>query len=186
MTINIYLNLLNIKMKRSDLKEMPKYFDRYIDLVEDIDLFEALQKYGAPFLEIEKSNFEKLGDRVYAPGKWTIKDLLQHMIDAERVFAYRALRFSRNDKTELPGFDEDHYAANVSTKNRTVVDILEEFKTVRTSTIQLFKGLDAVAMQREGVASGNKMSVLAIGFTMCGHPIHHMNVIKERYFPLIQ
>ncbi len=173
-------------MKRSDLKEIPKYFDRYINLVEDIELLDALERYGASFLEKEKSNFEKQGDKVYAPGKWTIKDLLQHMIDAERVFAYRALRFSRNDKTELPGFDEDHYAANVSTKNRTVADLLEEFKNVRTSTIQLFKGLEAEALQREGIASGNKISVLAIGFTLCGHPIHHLKVIKERYFPLIQ
>lgn len=165
---------------------MPAYFDRYINLVDDIDVLAAMQKYGAPFLEKEKANFEKLGDKVYAPGKWTIKDLLQHIIDAERVFAYRALRFSRNDKTELPGFDEDHYAANVSTKNRTVADLLEEFKTVRQSTIQLYKNLSPAAMHYEGVASGNKMSVLALGFTLCGHPIHHLNVIRERYFPLLQ
>ncbi len=165
---------------------MPKYFDRYINRVEDIDLIEALEKYGSSFLEAEKENFEALGDKIYAPGKWTIKDLLQHMIDAERIFAYRALRFSRNDKTELPGFDEDRYAANVSTKSRTITDLLEEFKTVRTATIQLFRTFDATFMHREGIASGNKMSVLAIGFTMCGHTIHHLGVIKERYYPLLK
>lgn len=165
---------------------MPAYFDRYINLVEDIGLLEALEKYGASFLNAEKEKFEQLGDKVYAPGKWTIKDLLQHLIDAERVFAYRALRFSRNDKTELPGFDENSYVENTNLKYRSVADLLEEFSVVRRSTILFFKGLDEAAWQREGIASGNKLSVLAIGFTLCGHPIHHMQVIKERYYPLLK
>jgi len=165
---------------------MPAYFDRYINLVEDIALVKALEKYGPTFLEAEKEKFEQLGDKVYAPGKWTIKDLLQHIIDAERVFAYRALRFSRNDKTELPGFDENSYAENTQVKDRSVADLLEEFGVVRQSTILFFKGLDDAALQREGIASGNKFSVLAIGFTLCGHLIHHMLVIKERYYPLLK
>lgn len=172
-------------MRRSDIIPMPKYFDRYINLVDDIELVEALEKYGPAFLEKEKANFERLGDKVYAPGKWAIKDLLQHLIDAERVFVYRAMRFSRNDKTELPGFDEDAYAANADMKTRSVADLLEEFSLLRRSTILFYKTLSADALQREGVASGNKISVLALGFTICGHPIHHMNVIRERYYPLL-
>ena len=173
-------------MKKSEIIKMPNYFDRYINLVEDIDVIAALEKYGPAYLEKEKSSFEKLGDKVYAPGKWTVKDILQHIIDAERVFAYRALRFARNDKTELPGFDEDHFAAHANTKNRTVTDLLEEFKLLRSLTIVFYKALDKETLLREGTASGNTISVLALCFTITGHAIHHMNVLRERYFPLIK
>jgi hypothetical protein len=172
-------------MKKADLIKMPAYFDRYINLVEDTDVITALEKYGSNFFEKEKTNFEKLGDKVYAPGKWTIKDILQHIIDAERVFAYRALRFARNDKAELHSFDEDSFAANANAKKRTVFDLLGEFDNLRGANILFFKSLDVETMFREGIASGDKISVLALGFTMCGHPIHHMNVIKERYYPLL-
>lgn len=172
-------------MKKSEIIKMPNYFDRYINLVEESDVITALEKYGPAYLEKEKAMFEKLGDKVYAPGKWTIKDILQHIIDAERVFAYRALRFARNDKTELHGFNEDHFAAHADTKKRTVTDLLEEFRLLRSLTIVFYKALDKEALLREGIASGNAISVLALGFTMAGHPIHHMNVIKERYFPLM-
>lgn len=171
-------------MKKSEIIKMPLYFDRYINLVEDIDVIEALEKYGPTYLEKEKATFEKLGDKIYAPGKWTMKDILQHIIDAERVFAYRALRFARNDKTELHGFDEDHFAAHANTKNRSVKDLLQEFNLLRNLTIVFFKALDKEALLREGTASGNKISVLALGFTMTGHVIHHMNVLKERYYSL--
>src|ERR1700756_2838860 len=120
-------------MKKSEIIKMPNYFDRYINLVENIDVIAALEKYGPASLEKEKAIFEKLGDKVYAPGKWTIKDILQHIIDAEKVFTYRALRFARNDKTELPGFNEDDYAAIANTKNRTIADLLEEFNLLRHS-----------------------------------------------------
>jgi uncharacterized damage-inducible protein DinB len=164
---------------------MPPYFDRYINLVEDIELVDALEKYGPAFLQKEKKELEQLGDRVYAAGKWTIKDLLQHLIDAERVFAYRTLRFARNDKTELHGFDEDLYAANIDTKENTVAALLEEFSLLRRSNSLFFQSLDEEALRREGAASGNRISVLALGFTMCGHVVHHMGVIRERYYPLL-
>ena len=173
-------------MKKSDLQKMPKYFDRYINLAEDIDVIEALEKFGPKYLEKEKATLEKLGDKVYAPGKWTAKDILQHIIDAERVFAYRALRFARNDKTELHGFDEDHFAAHANTKNRGIEDLLQEFRMLRDLTIVFYKALDKETLLREGTASGNTISVLALGFTMAGHPIHHMGVLKERYYPLLQ
>jgi hypothetical protein len=172
-------------MKKSEIIKMPTYFDLYINLVEDIDVIEALEKYGSKYLEKEKATFEKLGEKVYATGKWTVKDILQHLIDAERVFAYRALRFARNDKTELHGFNEDHFAAHANTKNRSVADLLIELNLLRSLTIVFFKTLDKEALLREGTASGNKISVLALGFTMTGHVIHHTNVLKERYYPLV-
>lgn len=172
-------------MLKSEIVKMPHYFDRYINLVEESDVIAALEKYGPAYLEKEKANFEKLGDKVYAPGKWTIKDILQHIIDTERVFAYRALRFARNDKTELHGFNEDEFAAFANTKNRSIADLLDEFKLLRSLTIVFYKALDKETLLREGVASGNTISVLALGFTMAGHPVHHMNVIRERYYKML-
>lgn len=165
---------------------MPNYFDRYINLVDDCEVVAALEKFGPSFLERELDKFIRLGDSIYAPGKWTIKDLLQHIIDAERVFAYRAMRFARKDKTELPGFDEDYYAQNANVKARHVHELLEEFSSLRGANILMYKSFDRDTLLREGVASGNKISVAALGFTMCGHVIHHMNVIRERYFPLLK
>jgi len=170
-------------MLKSEILKMPAYFDRYINLVEDIDIIAALEKYGPVYFEKEKANWEKLGDKVYAPGKWTIKDILQHLIDAERVFAYRALRFARNDSAELHSFDENSFAENANTKERTLADLMEELALLRRANILFFKSLDKETIHRVGTASGAKISVLALGFTMCGHPIHHMSVIKERYYP---
>ncbi|MFN8337571.1 MAG: DinB family protein [Saprospiraceae bacterium] len=171
-------------MYKHDINTLPKYFDRYINLVPDLDLIDAMHKYGASYMDTEKPHFLTLGDKVYAEDKWTIKTILQHLIDAERIFTYRALRFARNDKTPLSGFDENEYAkANVSM--RTIEDLLIEFAAVRQATLGLYLGFDDDIMQRQGTASGNEISVLALGFTIIGHVIHHTIVIRERYYPLI-
>jgi hypothetical protein len=172
-------------MKKSEINKMPEYFDRYINLVDDIDITKALEKYGSPYLLAEKANFSKLGDKVYAPGKWTIKDIIQHIIDAERVFSYRAMRFARNDRTALPGFDENTFALTAGANKRTLNELLDEFVSVRTSTISLYKSFTAEMMQQQGRSFDKDISVLAIGFTMTGHVIHHVNVLKERYYKLI-
>lgn len=164
---------------------MPQYFNRYINLVEDTDVITALEKYGASFFEKEILKLEHLGERVYAHGKWTVKDILQHIIDAERVFSYRAMRFARNDQTTLPGFDEEEYAVHTQAKKRAVSGLIEEFRLLRSANIMFFKSLDEESLRREGIASGDKISVLGLGFTMAGHPLHHMQVIKERYYPLL-
>ncbi|HEV7373265.1 MAG TPA: DinB family protein [Pyrinomonadaceae bacterium] len=123
---------------------------------------------------------EKLLHR-YAEGKWTIKEILVHLIDDERIYAYRALRFARNDKTELPGFEQDDYAIQSGANERDVKDILKEFTTVRNATISLFEGLDRKALLRAGVASGNIMSVRAAAYHIAGHEMRHINIIRERY-----
>jgi uncharacterized damage-inducible protein DinB len=123
---------------------------------------------------------EKLVYR-YAVGKWTIKELLVHLIDDERIYAYRALRFARKDKTELPGFEQDDYARHSGANERDVKDILKEFSTVRHATISLFEGLDNEALLRTGLADGKVMSVRAAAYHIAGHEMHHINVIKERY-----
>ena len=126
-------------MKRSQIENMPQFFDRYIKLADDIDIVEALEKYSTIESLIDKNTMEKLGDKVYAEGKWNVKQILQHMIDNERVQAYRALRIARNDKTPLPGYDENLFAANVSVSGRDVGELLEEFAIVRRSNVMLFE-----------------------------------------------
>ena len=123
---------------------------------------------------------EKLMFR-YAEGKWTIKEILMHIVDDERIYAYRALRFARNDKTELPGFEQDDYARYSGANERSVDDILEEFATVRRATVSLFEGFDSAALVRSGIANGQVMSVRAAAYHIAGHELRHINVVKERY-----
>jgi uncharacterized damage-inducible protein DinB len=123
---------------------------------------------------------EKLAYR-YAEGKWTIKEILVHISDDERIYAYRALRFARNDKTELPGFEQDDFARYSGANARSLDDILEELTTVRHATISLFNSFDNEALTRAGVANGNIMSVRAAAYHIAGHELHHINIIKERY-----
>jgi uncharacterized damage-inducible protein DinB len=117
----------------------------------------------------------------YADGKWTIKEILVHLIDDERIYSYRALRFARNDKTELPGFEQDDYTIHSGANERELEDILKEFTTVRRATISLFEGFDSKALLRAGIASGNIMSVRAAAYHIAGHEMRHINIIKERY-----
>ncbi|GAB3819923.1 DinB family protein [Pontibacter rugosus] len=117
----------------------------------------------------------------YAPGKWSIKELLVHMIDAERIFSYRALRFARQDKTELPGFDEGAYTEASKADARDINSIIAEYTSLRTATIELFKSFDEEALSQKGVASGLEVSVRALGFVILGHEVHHQKIIRERY-----
>lgn len=164
---------------------MPAFFDRYINLVEDIDLFEAFEKYSPEKVYAQTDKLTALKDRIYAPGKWTVKDILQHVIDNERIMAYRALRFSRNDLTPLAGYDEEVLGANTLANQRSVEDLMEEFIQLRRSTISLFKNMNETMLQRNGTANETQISPLALAFVIIGHPVHHINVISERYFPLL-
>jgi len=172
-------------MKKSNIDPMPAFFDRYINLVEDIDISEAFEKYAPEKVYEKAEELTVLGDKIYAPEKWTVKDILQHVIDNERIMSYRALRFSRNDNTVLPGYEEELLAANTIADQRTVADLLEEFSLVRKSTELLFKHMNEQMILRSGVAYKSEISALALGFVIIGHAIHHMNVIRERYFPLL-
>lgn len=171
-------------MKRSAIDPMPDHFGKYIMQVDDIDLKEALDESLKQLDGINLKPLEALGNRVYAPGKWTIANIFQHIIDSERVFAYRALRFARNDATPLHGFDQNSYVENTNTSFATLSDLWNELKLVRQSNILLFKGFDDQVLLRHGVASGTDLSVLALGFTLIGHQIHHLRIIEEKYLPL--
>ncbi|WP_104733692.1 DinB family protein [Hanstruepera ponticola] len=161
--------------------EYHPYYKNYIDLAIGNELIGGLQaslNKTVTFLESIPDN--KLEYR-YADGKWTIKEIIQHLIDAEVVFAYRALRFARNDKTELPGFDENFYAEMSSANKKTKADLLSSYRALRLFTINLFNSFDSQTLQNIGTASNSKMSVRALGFVIIGHETHHCKVIKERY-----
>ena len=117
----------------------------------------------------------------HAPNEWTIKEILVHIIDDERIYAYRALRFARNDSTELPGFEQDDYIAPSRANERTLDDIFAEFSAVRAATLTLYENLPEEALIRAGIASGNPMSVRTIAYHIAGHELHHMNSIRENY-----
>ena len=164
---------------------MPKFFDRYIIQVSENDLLLALNNSLKSIQNIDIQKLESIGDKVYELNKWTVKDILQHIIDTERIMAYRALRFARNDKTILPGYDENLFANNVNTSKRTISDLIEELSIVRQSTILLVKNIDTENILYLGTCFEQQISALALGFVIVGHQHHHLNVIKEKYEVLI-
>ena len=121
------------------------------------------------------------GDHAYAPGKWTVKEVIGHLCDAERVFAYRAMRFARADATELPGFDENAYVANANFRSRTMDDLLDEMFAVRAATLSLAKHLPESAMSNRGSANGSPVTVRALFYIIAGHERHHLGILRERY-----
>jgi uncharacterized damage-inducible protein DinB len=162
--------------------EYAPYTTIYIDLLPDDGLIlKHLQDHLENTTTFIRSLPEDKFNYRYAEGKWTIKEILVHIIDDERIYCYRALRFARNDKTELPGFEQDEYVPYSNANSRDIEEIVEEFTSVRKATITFFKSLDEEALKRKGVGSGNIMSVRAAAYHMAGHELHHINVIKERY-----
>jgi uncharacterized damage-inducible protein DinB len=162
-------------------EEANAYFNGYVELADGRDLLEALANASElAWAAVQLIPAEKAGYR-YAPGKWTIEQLFQHVVDTERIFAYRALRFARNDATELPGFDENTYADATAHSGRSLRRIMAEHDAVRNATIELYRGLNAEELLRTGVANGARISVRALGWTVAGHVTHHMRVLHERY-----
>ena len=169
-------------IEKPGVGEYPAYAHIYIDLLPDDGLIlkhlednlESTRKFIA---SIPKA---RLLHR-YAEGKWTIKEILGHIVDDERIYVYKALRFARNDSTELPGFDQDHYAEYSEANKQEIMDLLDEFTLVRRSTIAFFNSLDDAALMRAGVADGKRASVRALAYHIAGHELRHMNIIKERY-----
>lgn len=173
-------------MTTKDIQVVPDYFLGYIGLVPDhLSIKEAFKTYGHSYLCDQFEHYEKLGNQVYAPGKWTIKETLMHIIDTERIFAYRALRIARGDKSPLAGFEQDGYVTASKANDRSISSILEEFKVVRSSSEILFDFMNEEELQRTGIASDMEVSALALGFMTLGHMIHHQNIVVERYYPLL-
>jgi uncharacterized damage-inducible protein DinB len=170
------------RIEKPNEDEYAPYAIQYIGLLPDDGLvLEHLQKN----IEITRAFLLSLPeDKLlyrYAAPKWTIKEIVLHIADDERIYAYRALRFARNDTTQLPGFDQDEYTRYSGANQRTLNDLLNELETVRAATLSLYEGLGADTLKRTGVASGNMMSVRAIAYHIAGHELRHMKIIRERY-----
>ncbi len=169
-------------LERPEKNEYAEFYANYVSLVEEADVVSALEnqpgelrKSLSEITGVEKENFR------YAEGKWSVRELLGHIIDGERVFSYRALRISRDDLTPLAGFEENSYVANSNFGNCNLADLIEEFSLLRAANVLLFKNLSDEAWLRTGTASDATVSVRALAFIMVGHVRHHQNILRERY-----
>lgn len=168
-------------MPRPSTTEYAPYYQTYVNYTSGKDYSILVQQYNDRLIEswnaipIEKINF------AYAPDKWTIKQMFQHVIDTERIFSYRALAIARNDKSNLPGFDENEYAKSATASHRNWKDMLVEWRVVRQSTNLLFTSFTDEDLKTKGSANENSVTVNALGFIIFGHALHHLHVIKERY-----
>ena len=170
-------------MKVSEIAstEFHSYFKSYMDKVGDISLKEALDNGWEDTISFFESIPESKLNFRYSKGKWTIKDILLHLIDAERAFSYRALQFARSDNADLEGFDENIFVENAQANSRTLLSLIGEYDKVRQSSIYLFNSFSNDVLKRTGKANGKTLSIRAAGFLICGHEIHHKEIIKERY-----
>jgi hypothetical protein len=166
-------------MNQPQTQEYPEWFKRYISLVEG-DVVSTLTAQAEDFPNFVNNLIEK-ADYAYAPGKWTIKEMVGHMIDTERILTYRLLCIARGEKASLPGFEEDDYVANAHFKDRSLFSLSEEFTLMRKSHLYLINSLNEEELNRMGNANGNAISVRALVYILAGHIIHHTAVVKERY-----
>jgi len=170
-------------IERPDTSEYAPYYGKYVSLVEGNDVLGALEHQIDDSLATLRGVPSDVSLGRYAPGKWSLREVVGHLIDTERIFAYRALRFARDDRTELPGFEQEGYAPASRSDERAWPDLLAELELVRRGNILMFKGLPAEAWLRKGVASHNEMSVRALAYNMAGHELHHMKIVREKYLP---
>jgi uncharacterized damage-inducible protein DinB len=171
-----------MKPTQLNSSEYAPFYANYIAQVSDeYTLVEELEISLHRFIKFVQNIPMDKFDYRYAEGKWTIKDIIQHLIDAERIFAYRALRFARNDNTDLPGFEENDYVDEANANARSIMELLTEMSSVRHATVLLFKTFSEEQLLRVGTANKNKMSVRALGFVIIGHQNHHQRIFEERY-----
>lgn len=168
-------------MPRPRPDEYAPHFQSYVDRVPDGDVLATLERQGSTTAALFAGVGEARAGYQYAPGKWAVRRVLQHVVDGERLFAYRALCLARGETASLPGFDEDLYAANDGSSGRRLADITAEFVVVRAATLALFRGFDAAAWARRGTANGRPASVASLPWITAGHELHHLAVLRERY-----
>jgi uncharacterized damage-inducible protein DinB len=168
-------------IQRPDASEFLAYYGKYIDAVPDGDLLQMLRTQLDETLTLVRGLPEAEGGHRYAPGKWSIREVLSHVIDAERIFAYRALRISRGDTTPLASFDENAYVEASGADARTLADLADELEHVRLGNIALLRSLSDEALARRGTASDAEVSVRALAWIIAGHELHHRTLLRERY-----
>lgn len=170
---------------RPEAGEYTSYYEKYISLVPGNDVLSALESQRIQTARLLAGRSEREGNFRYAPGKWTVKEVVGHLADTERIFAYRALRIARGDQTPLPGFEQDDYVKSGAFSERTLADLAEEFASVRNASIALYHSFGKEAWLRRGVANKNEITVRALAFITAGHELHHRRILEERYFSAI-
>ena len=170
-----------IAAERPKSGEYNVYYDRYISLIPGTDILATLATQ-LPKTVAQLSRSAADGELRYAPDKWSVKEVVGHLIDTERIMAYRALRIARNDRTPLPGFEQDDYIRDGPFAEMRLADLVEEFKTVRAATLSMFRNLRASDWTRRGIANQDEISVRALAFIIAGHEVHHRDILEERYF----
>ncbi len=174
-------------MKKSAIQHMPEYFDRYILLTDDVTYIEALEISLQELIDAPLDTWKALGEKVYAPGKWTVKDILQHYIDTERVFTYRITAIARGDKQFMIPYDEEMFAEQALANRRSIDDLYEELLTLRKTTIMMYKSFTKDMLLQVGNGfNGTTYCVLSLGFMLAGHQRWHVRVLEERYYPLLK
>lgn len=168
-------------MPQPNLQNVPAFYHNYIKLVPQQNLTEAFSGYSTDLLNVLQDLSPEKWDYRYAVGKWSIKEMVQHMIDTDRIFGYRALAIARGEKASLPGFDENAYAVKSAADNRPPQSLLNELKAVQRATVLLFESFNEEHLAAEGMANGKAINVNAIGFITVGHTLHHKNILTERY-----
>lgn len=169
-------------MKTSpDFNTLPPFYRNYVSFVEQLEMLPALKASAEAAQTLIGTIPEEKGIYRYAEGKWSIKELIGHMMDAERIFAYRALRFARNDHTPLAGFEENNYAPEANAHARTLEQLVREMQNLRTTTLDLFSSFTPEMLTRTGTANNSLVSVVNIGYIIAGHETHHCSVLKQRY-----
>lgn len=172
-------------MKKSDINPMPEYFDRYINLVADVELSEAFDQSLEQLNSFNKDLLTTLDGKRYAPDKWTVNEVIQHVTDFERILTYRTLLFARKEGSIPQGIDEKPLAANTNANRRPIADVIEELQLVRFATKAMFQGFDDEILQNRGTNWKYEISVLGMGFTIIGHQLHHFKVIEDKYYPML-
>ena len=166
---------------RPEPGEYAPYYEKYVSLVPDADLVGTLERQGAETLALLRSLDEEKGRHRYEPGKWSVKQLVGHISDGERIFSYRALAFARGDAQPLPSMEQEEWMAGADCDARTLSDLADEFGTVRAATLHLLRHLPPEAWARRGTASDNEVTVRALAYIIAGHEAHHVRILRERY-----
>jgi hypothetical protein len=169
-------------MKRPNKDEYALYYHTYIEKAPDGDVVKSMNKQISEVKRLFKNVSKKKSEFRYSPDKWSVKEVLGHILEAERVFSYRALRFAHNDNKDLHGFDENEYIRQANYNEIKLADLVEEFCALRASNVLMLKNFSEVMSLRTGTANGNKFSVRALAYIMYGHVNHHLKILKERYF----
>jgi len=171
--------------KRPQSSDYAPFFANYVLQVPDGDFLETLEKQRQDLNRLLEPLSEQQADFRYEPGKWSIKEILGHINDAERIFSYRLLRIARGDQTPLPGFEQDDYIKTANSSARKLSSLLEEFNSIRNASITLIRSLDDASFLRRGTSSGKEISALALAFILAGHALHHQKILAERYLPAL-